>query len=39
MGMESAIDPKEDMTIPGDYAPGPVGAQGLKPGVKPADLK
>jgi type 1 glutamine amidotransferase len=39
MGMESAIDPKADMTIPGDYAPGPVGAQGVKPGVKPADLK
>ena len=37
MGME--VDPKADMTIPGSYAPGAVGAKGLKPGVRPADLR
>jgi type 1 glutamine amidotransferase len=39
MGMENQIDPKADMSIPGQYAPGPVGAKGLKPGVRPADLR
>lgn len=39
LGMEAQIDPKADMTIPGNYAPGPVGAKGLKPGVRPADLR
>lgn len=39
LGTEAQIDPKADMTIPGNYAPGPVGAQGLKPGVRPADLR
>ena len=39
LGMEAQIDPKADMTIPGNYAPGAVGAKGLKPGVRPADLR
>ena len=37
MGME--VDPKADMTLPGNYSPGAVGAKGLKPGVRPADLR
>lgn len=39
LGMEALIDPKADMTIPGTYAPGAIGAKGLKAGVKPADLR
>jgi len=39
LGRESAIDAKASLEIPSTYAPGPVGAKGLKPGVKPADLK
>lgn len=39
LGMETKIDPKADVSIPGTYAPGAIGAKGLKPGVKPADLK
>jgi type 1 glutamine amidotransferase len=39
LGMEVQIDSKTDMTIPGNYAPGAVGAKGLKPGVRPAELK
>jgi len=39
LGMEAQIDPKADMTISGEYAPGAVGAKGLKPGVHPADLR
>jgi type 1 glutamine amidotransferase len=39
LGMEAQIDPKADLTIPGIYAPGVVGAKGLKPGVRPADLR
>ncbi len=39
LGMEAQIDPKAEVAIPGNYAPGPIGAKGLKPGIKPADLK
>lgn len=38
LGMEAQIHPKADMSVPGTYTPGPVGAKGLKTGVKPADL-
>lgn len=38
LGMEVQIDPKADMTIPGTYAPGAVGAKGLKTGVRPENL-
>lgn len=38
LGMEESIHPKADMSIGGNYSPGPVGAKGLKAGVKPADL-
>ncbi|GDY23292.1 hypothetical protein LBMAG56_46390 [Verrucomicrobiota bacterium] len=39
MGLEARIDPRADLSIIGTYAPGPVGAKGLKAGVKPATLK
>lgn len=39
LGMEVQIDPKADMTIPGTYGPGAVGAKGLKTGVRPEDLQ
>ncbi len=39
MGLEARIDPKSDLAIIGTYAPGPVGAKGLKAGVRPATLK
>ena len=39
MGLEARIDPKAEMAIIGTYAPGPVGAKGLKAGVKPVTLK
>jgi hypothetical protein len=39
LGLETQIDAKADMTIAGVYAPGAVGAKGLKPGVRPADLR
>src|SRR5207247_5361570 len=38
LGLEDRIDPKSDVSIPGVYAPAPVGAKGLKPGVKPEQL-
>src|SRR5690606_35782133 len=37
--MENQIDAKADMTIAGEYNPGPVGGTGLKPNVRPADLR
>jgi type 1 glutamine amidotransferase len=39
MGIEDKIDPKADVSIPGEYTPGPIGGKGLKPGVKPEDLR
>ncbi len=39
MNLEGSIDPSSNMDIPGEYAPGPAGAKGLKPGVLPQDLK
>lgn len=39
LGLEAQIDPKSDVTLPPGYAPGPVGAKGLKPGVHPTDLR
>ena len=39
LGMETQIDAGADMTIPGRYAPGPVGAKGLKTGVRPGSLR
>lgn len=38
LGQESAIDPSSKVDLIGTYRPGPVGAKGLKAGVKPADL-
>ena len=38
MGLESGIDPKGSVEIGGVYEPGPVGAKGLKPDLKPGDL-
>lgn len=38
-GLEAAIDPTASMDIPATYAPGPVGAAGLKSGVKPEALQ
>jgi len=37
MGLEDHIDARSDMDINGTYEPGPVGAKGLKTGVKPDD--
>jgi hypothetical protein len=39
LGMEDKIDAKANVGIPGTYAPGPVGAKGLKAGVRPVDLR
>jgi hypothetical protein len=39
LGMDAQIVAKTDMSIPGNYAPGAVGAKGLKPGIRPADLR
>lgn len=39
LGIDARIDPRSDMKLPGDYAPGPVGPKGLKTGIKPASLK
>jgi len=39
MGLEAKIDPLSNMAIIGAFEPGPVGAKGLRPGVKPADLQ
>lgn len=39
VGIESRIDPASAVDIVGRYEPGPVGAKGLKPGIKPADLR
>jgi hypothetical protein len=39
IGMEDKIDAKADLTIPGIYAPGAIGAKGLKAGVRPGDLR
>jgi type 1 glutamine amidotransferase len=39
IGMEDRIDAKGKMDLVGTYDPGPVGAKGLKKGIKPADLK
>ena len=37
--LESRIDPASAVDLVGRYEPGPVGAKGLKPGIKPADLR
>lgn len=37
--LESRIDPASVVDLVGRYEPGPVGAKGLKPGIKPADLR
>lgn len=39
LGLEDRIDPALDVSIPGTYAPGAVGAKGLKPGMKPSDFR
>lgn len=39
LGMEATIDPARSVELVGSYDPGPVGAKGLKKGVKPSDLK
>ena len=39
LGMEAQITPKADLALPPGYAPGPVGAKGLKAGVRPEDLR
>lgn len=39
LGLESKIDPKASVAIIGVFEPGPVGAKGLKTGVKPEDLQ
>jgi type 1 glutamine amidotransferase len=39
LGMEERIDPARSVELVGPYEPGPVGAKGLRKGVKPADLK
>jgi len=39
LGMESQIDPTANVELIGSYEPGPVGGQGLKKGVRPADLR
>ena len=39
MNMEDSINPSCNMDIPGEYNPGPAGANGIKPGVLPQDLK
>ncbi|HLF95310.1 MAG TPA: ThuA domain-containing protein [Planctomycetota bacterium] len=38
LGMEDRIDGKGKVDLVGTYDPGPVGAKGLRKGVKPADL-
>lgn len=38
LGMESRIEPSSKVDIVGTYDPGPVGAKGLKKGIKPSDL-
>lgn len=37
--MEDTIAPTAEMTISGTYAPGEIGARGLKKGVRPGDIK
>lgn len=37
--MEPQISPTSKVDLIGPYAPGPIGAKGLKTGVKPADLR
>lgn len=39
MGLEGKIDPTSSVELVGAYDPGPVGAKGLRKGLKPADLK
>ena len=39
MNMEDSINPSCNMDIPEEYNPGPAGANGIKPGVLPQDLK
>ena len=39
INMEDSINPSCNMDIPGEYNPGPAGANGIKPGVLPQDLK
>jgi type 1 glutamine amidotransferase len=39
LGTEAKIAPKADMAIPGIYAPGAIGAKGLKAGMRPGDLR
>ena len=39
MNMENSINPDSNMDIPGEYSPGPAGANGIRPGVRPQDLK
>jgi type 1 glutamine amidotransferase len=36
--LESQISPTSNVTLLAPYTPGPIGAKGLKKGVKPADL-
>jgi len=38
LGMESKIDGASKVDFVGSYDPGPVGAKGLKKGIKPSDL-
>ena len=38
-GQEARIDPTSSVEIVGAYDPGPVGAKGLRKGVKPSDLR
>jgi len=39
MNMENSINPDSNMEIPGEYSPGPAGANGIRAGVRPQDLK
>ena len=39
MNMENSINPDSNMDIPGEYSPGPAGANGIRPSVRPQDLK
>ena len=39
LGLEEKLDPAGKVDLVGAYDPGPVGAKGLRKGVKPADLR
>lgn len=39
LGEEAKIDPTSNVDLIGPYDPGPVGAKGLRKGLKPADLR